>query len=244
MGVWGGEGQEGQRPPPPPPRPGRSPWPQSLAAASCPAPPLPLPSPQPQIDDPLDAIAVHMGCGIWGLIAGGAFAAPNMVNTVFGPLPGTTDGQRKYGFIMGGDGSVLAAACVCIVVVAGWTLAIMTPFFMILKKIGLFRVSPEVEAQGLDVSHHGALHSSWGVRACACPAMPCAPARCSARCSARPINPARPLSPPSLPTGGSAYPHEQGKGGGKEDVFGVTADMVDRKIQEAIEKALQKQAAV
>ena len=31
----------------------------------------------------------------------------------------------------------------------------MTPFFMLLKKLNLFRVSPEVEAQGLDVSHHG-----------------------------------------------------------------------------------------
>ena len=28
-------------------------------------------------------------------------------------------------------------------------------FFLVLKKVGLFRVSPEVEAQGLDVSHHG-----------------------------------------------------------------------------------------
>ena len=33
--------------------------------------------------------------------------------------------------------------------------ALMTPFFMLLKKLNLFRVSPEVEAQGLDVSHHG-----------------------------------------------------------------------------------------
>lgn len=32
---------------------------------------------------------------------------------------------------MGGDGSVLAAALVCIVVVAAWVLAIMTPFFMV-----------------------------------------------------------------------------------------------------------------
>ncbi|KAI7840216.1 hypothetical protein COHA_005998 [Chlorella ohadii] len=150
-----------------------------------------------KVDDPLDAIAVHAGCGIWGLIAGGAFAAPGMVNDVFGPLPGTEDGQRKYGFIMGGDGSVLAAALVCIVVVAAWVLAIMTPFFMLLKKLGMFRVSPEVEAQGLDVSHHG----------------------------------------------GSAYPHEEGKNGKALESFGLTADMVDRKIAEALEKYKKESGA-
>jgi len=34
-------------------------------------------------------------------------------------------------------------------------MGLMTPFFLILKKIGLFRVDPEIEAAGLDVSHHG-----------------------------------------------------------------------------------------
>ncbi len=75
----------------------------------------------------------------------------------------------------------------------------MVPFFMLLKKVGLFRVSPEVEAQGLDVSHHG----------------------------------------------GSAYPHESAKaaGGNGDAGFTITSEMVDRKIEEALEK-LQKQTAV
>jgi hypothetical protein len=29
-----------------------------------------------KIDDPLDAVAVHCGCGVWGLIAAALFAAP------------------------------------------------------------------------------------------------------------------------------------------------------------------------
>ncbi|PSC68349.1 ammonium transporter [Micractinium conductrix] len=152
-----------------------------------------------KIDDPLDAIAVHAGCGIWGLIAAGAFAAPGMVSDVYGAMPcgdlagEGCDPQRPYGFIMGGNASVLAANCTCILVVGAWTLALMTPFFMLLKKVGLFRVSPEVEAQGLDVSHHG----------------------------------------------GSAYPHETkgANGGAKGELgFGITPEMVDRKIEEALEK--------
>lgn len=37
---------------------------------------------------------------------------------------------------MGGDGSVLAAALVCIIVVGAWTLGIMTPFFIV-SPVGL-----------------------------------------------------------------------------------------------------------
>jgi Amt family ammonium transporter len=73
-----------------------------------------------KLDDPLDAIAVHAGCGIWGLLASAAFAAPGMVTDVYGTLP---DGsQRPYGFVMGGDGSVLAANVVAIICVAAWTM--------------------------------------------------------------------------------------------------------------------------
>lgn len=43
-----------------------------------------------QIDDPLDAIAVHAGGGMWGMLACAAFAAPNMVTDWYGPHPDST----------------------------------------------------------------------------------------------------------------------------------------------------------
>ena len=50
---------------------------------------------------------------------------------------------------------MLACQSVIILGILAWTMGIMTPFFMILKKLNLFRVPPEVESAGLDVSHHG-----------------------------------------------------------------------------------------
>jgi hypothetical protein len=37
----------------------------------------------------------------------------------------------------------------------GWVLGMMIPFFGVLKLLGLFRVPPDVETIGLDISHHG-----------------------------------------------------------------------------------------
>lgn len=141
-----------------------------------------------KIDDPVDAIAVHMGCGMWGLIMTSAFSASNMIQQFYGPAP-YENTTRAYGWIMGAGsmgGKLLAAHLVYIIVIFGWVTAIMLPFFLIIKKLGLMRVSPEVEALGLDVSHHG----------------------------------------------GSAYPHD--KSTSKGDLAGMSPEMVDRKIDEAI----------
>ena len=150
-----------------------------------------------KIDDPLDAIAVHAFCGMWGMIATAALADPNVVTMALGMTTDAdgNDVQRKYGFITGSDGSLLGAHVAYICAIMAWSLGLMTPFFFILKKVGLFRVPAEVEAAGLDVSHHG----------------------------------------------GSAYPHEA-PGGAKAIApsaggITLTAEMIDRKIEEALAKA-------
>ena len=106
-----------------------------------------------KVDDPLDAIAVHAGCAVWGMIAGAAFADPGMVTDYYGESP--YGGQRAYGFIMGGSGRLLGAHLIYCISIAAWVLGIMTPFFYLLKRVGIFRVPAEVEAAGLDASYHG-----------------------------------------------------------------------------------------
>ena len=71
-----------------------------------------------QVDDPLDAIAVHAFNGTWGVIAVGFFAADNLVRQSYGyhpyktSLTGESDVPRHYGCFMGGDGRLLAAQIV------------------------------------------------------------------------------------------------------------------------------------
>lgn len=113
-----------------------------------------------KIDDPLDAAAVHAGCGAWGMIGGALLSSSELVEAWYGPLVdpggnGDTTGTRPYGLFLGGGGRLLGAHVVYILVIAAWTSSIMTPFFYMLKKVGIMRVPASVEIAGLDVSYHG-----------------------------------------------------------------------------------------
>lgn len=101
-----------------------------------------------KIDDPLDASTVHGIGGIWALIATGFLASTDNVRKVYGPDVGT-------GVIYGGNGSLLLAEVVYILAIIGWVSAMLFPFFVLLKAMGLFRVSLDEELQGLDVAKHG-----------------------------------------------------------------------------------------
>ncbi|KAL9233408.1 hypothetical protein vseg_008416 [Gypsophila vaccaria] len=99
-------------------------------------------------DDPLEAAQLHGGCGAWGLLFTGLFAAKKYVDEVYG-----TD--RPYGLFMGGGGRLLAAQVVQILVIFGWVTATMVPLFLILKKLKLLRISSHDETQGMDLTRHG-----------------------------------------------------------------------------------------
>ncbi len=74
--------------------------------------PLNLPTPPPpcQIDDPLDAIAVHAGGAAWGMLGCAAFAAPNMVEDWYGPYPGAVLVDGVYSQVGPAGGPAAAAA--------------------------------------------------------------------------------------------------------------------------------------
>merc|ERR1719446_1768598 len=99
-----------------------------------------------KVDDAVDAIPVHGFCGIWGCIATGIFASDRLVQLAYGPA-------GKAG-ILYGDGNLIICEICGILFIIAWTAGIMTPFFLILNFMGLFRVDPTEEKVGLDISHH------------------------------------------------------------------------------------------
>lgn len=112
-----------------------------------------------KVDDPVDAVSVHMACGCWGVLAAGLFTAPELDYRVSTPGLGTdlkgglfianrADGQSPNWNIMG-------AALAEVAVVFCWSGSISLVMFAILKVTGMLRVSAEMEAAGMDVSKHG-----------------------------------------------------------------------------------------
>ena len=102
------------------------------------------------IDDPVGAVAVHLGNGIWGTIAAGLFATSTSANGVDGPIyalvHGTSfaEGMKVLGIQFLGEFAILA-----------WTTIFMIGTFEIIKHTIGLRASTEEEIKGLDVTEHG-----------------------------------------------------------------------------------------
>jgi len=99
-----------------------------------------------KIDDVVDAVPVHFFNGIWGLLAVGLFADPKLRDMTYG-----NDG----GGLFYGDGNLLGAQCIAVLWIVAWVVVTTVPFFFVLNKLGLFRISQEEEEAGLDISKHG-----------------------------------------------------------------------------------------
>ncbi|GIL56315.1 hypothetical protein Vafri_11700 [Volvox africanus] len=101
------------------------------------------------VDDPLGAAPMHGGCGAYGVLFTGLLAKKEYVMQSY-----TSRKSYPHGIFYGGGGRLLACQVIGVLVIAGWTLGLMFPFFWILKRFKLLRVPPEEELQGLDISRH------------------------------------------------------------------------------------------
>ena len=104
-----------------------------------------------KIDDPVGAVPVHFGNGLWGVLAVGIFANGNPDTVGWNGISTPVTGLL-YG---GGLGQFLAqsAEALAVIVVAG---GLSYVFFQVLAYFKVLRVSAEVELAGLDMPEMGA----------------------------------------------------------------------------------------
>jgi ammonium transporter, Amt family len=116
-----------------------------------------------RIDDAVDAIPVHLACGMWGVIAPGLFSNRLLMDNA------GYSGSHEGWFLEWGNGSgnasVLATQLAGLAWILAWVGGIMTPFFLVLNALGQFRVDRVEEEVGLDISHHrGAAYDLSGAK--------------------------------------------------------------------------------
>jgi Amt family ammonium transporter len=92
-----------------------------------------------QIDDVINASPVHFFCGVWGLIATGLFAKPEL-----GGMATHTDG------LFYGGGKLLGWQVLGTLVITAWSVMWSGLFFGLLSKCDFLRVGNQVEKIGLD----------------------------------------------------------------------------------------------
>nr|XP_045598271.1 putative ammonium transporter 1 [Procambarus clarkii] len=97
--------------------------------------------PKLKVDDPLDAVAVHMGGGLWGLVAVALF--------------------QDGGIVYGGSAEVLAWNIVGALAIVAWSGGLCLVMFGSLRLLGVLRVPPEMEIAGMDLLKHGEPADAW-----------------------------------------------------------------------------------
>ncbi|HVX17323.1 MAG TPA: ammonium transporter [Acidimicrobiales bacterium] len=105
-----------------------------------------------RIDDPIGAVAVHGGAGIWGTLSLGLFASGQ-----YGvPTPNGADTSTVVkGLFYGGGLQQLGAQVLGSVVITACTLAGGLALMFGVRAIKMLRVSEQGELQGLDLHEHG-----------------------------------------------------------------------------------------
>jgi Amt family ammonium transporter len=110
-----------------------------------------------RIDDPIGAVAVHGGCGIWGTLSLGLFASGQFGIT---GATGADNSSPVTGLFYGGGLSVLKAQFIGSFTITVVTFLVAFVLMWVIKQLPYpwkLRVEPEGETGpgGLDVFEHG-----------------------------------------------------------------------------------------
>jgi ammonium transporter, Amt family len=107
-----------------------------------------------KIDDVVDAIPVHLGGGLWGVIATGLLSKPDLLANAFGEDMGANAGWFYEWGRGSGNFTLMANQLLEVAFVIGWTFLTMYLFYSGLNILGWLRIDYIEEEAGLDISRH------------------------------------------------------------------------------------------
>jgi len=106
-----------------------------------------------QIDDPIDAFAVHGACGAWGVLAAVLFDWGTGMD-YFNGWSGWSCVGGAGACVSGAWGEALVANILEIVAIAAWTAFFSVLVFVPLRVAGLLRANEDTQEKGLDTVKH------------------------------------------------------------------------------------------
>lgn len=99
-----------------------------------------------KVDDPVGAISVHLINGVWGTLALGLFANPDVCPAA---------AVAKPGLFLGGGMEQLLPQMIGIVAIGAFVFTVAIIGWLVIKALVGLRVSAEEESEGLDFGEHG-----------------------------------------------------------------------------------------
>jgi len=102
-----------------------------------------------KIDDPIDAISIHLGCGTWSVLAVGLFATKHEMERVY------TDRNVTYGLFYGGGFYQLGMQFIMVFAIILFIGSTSFTMYYILRRYHKLRIDPDTELAGLDNANHG-----------------------------------------------------------------------------------------
>lgn len=103
------------------------------------------------VDDPLDAVSIHLFGGAWGLLSSGFFADPVLLAEVQNRPIATL---QSYGVLYGGNAELLGVQVAAALSIFMWTILTTGAFVAVLHRFSRLRVTKETELGGLDLFKH------------------------------------------------------------------------------------------
>jgi ammonium transporter, Amt family len=107
-----------------------------------------------KIDDVVDAIPVHLGGGMWGILATGLLSKPELLANAFGDDMAKNAGWFYEWGRGSGNFALMANQLLEVVFVFGWTFLTMYLCYSVLNLFGWLRIDYIEEEVGIDISRH------------------------------------------------------------------------------------------